>query len=401
MAFLKKAPILVTLMVLLWSCDGDEERQEIIPDIAFSATEMAVLDQYLNLAPRPFNYAQPLLPENFYEEDSEELDNNPAHNPVTNLGATLGRVLFYDTKLSIDNTISCASCHQQDAAFSDPRRFSVGLQGQTTRRNSMTLINSRYYQNGRFFWDERAASLEQQALIPIQDHIEMGMELKQLEEKLQQLPYYEILFEKAFGDKQVSAQRIGKALAQFMRPMVSFNSKFDRGLELADFPEVGEGMDDLPNFTAQERLGMDIFMNGRKGATCQYCHGTAHNVAFEARNNGLELHYNDRGKGEITGRSSDEALFKAPSLRNIAKTAPYMHDGRFATLREVVDHYSDRVKQHRNLHFRLSTIDDGPLGSPPMRLNLNESEKEALIAFLHTLTDEVILEDEKFSDPFK
>ena len=142
-------------------------------------------------------------------------------------------------------------------------------------------------------------------------------------------------------------------------------------------------------------------MRGGNGATCQYCHFTPQFVGPEARNNGLEMDYADKGKMEVTGNPAHNALFKAPSLRNIALTAPYMHDGRFATLREVVDHYSDNVVQHPSLHFRLTTVDDGPPGGPPMRLRLNNTEKEALIAFLHTLTDRSLATEEKYSNPFK
>lgn len=366
----------------------------------FSPEELSVLNQNLNLQAELFNYSHPTLPEHFIGDEPDETDNTPALNPITNMGATLGRVLFYDKNLSANNTLSCASCHDQAAAFSDPNRFSIGLNGAQTRRNSMTLINSRFYENGKFFWDERARSLEEQVLMPIQDHIEMGLTLSELETKLQQLDYYPVLFRKAFGSEEVTSVRIADALAQFIRSILSFDSKFDRGLAMAGFPEVGEEMPYLPNFTDQENLGLDIFMKGRKGATCQYCHGTAQIISFEARNNGLEMNYGDNGKEEATGNPNDRALFKAPSLRNIAQTAPYMHDGRFATLMEVVNHYSDHVVQHPNLHFRLTTVDDGPPGGPPMQLNLTQVEKEALVAFLHTLTDESILTDAKFSDPF-
>jgi cytochrome c peroxidase len=223
-----------------------------------------------------------------------------------------------------------------------------------------------------------------------------------LELKLQPLDYYEILFEKAFGSPEITSDRIAQALSQFIRAIVSVNSKFDRGFMAAGFPEDEEQMPDFPNFTAQENLGMDIYYRGRKGGTCLYCHGTPQHVNDEAKNNGLSLNYSDQGKGEITGNSSDNALFKVPSLRNIAKTGPYMHDGRFETLMEVVNHYSDNVQDHPNLNFRLTTLDDGEPGEGEvLRLQLTQSEKEALVAFLHTLTDEDLLTEEKYSDPFR
>lgn len=392
------------LLLVLPACGGDE-MDEVIEDTPFgkgqfTEAELVTLNKTLNLQAQPFNYANLPLPDHYKGEEAEENDNMPASNRITDMGATLGRVLFYDVQLSANNTISCASCHQQSAGFSDPARFSVGLNGGLTKRNSMTLINSRYYANGKFFWDERANSLEAQSLMPIKDHIEMGMDLAELEIKLPGLDYYPILFEKAFGTPQISQERIARALSQFIRAIVSYDSKFDQGLIQAGNPEVGEEMPLLPNFTAQENLGLDIFMRGSNGATCGYCHRHPQSIMPEARNNGLAMNYTDQGKGAVTGNPGDNALFKAPSLKNIAQTAPYMHDGRFATLMEVVDHYSDNVQQHPNLHFRLTTVDDGPPGGPPMKLELNQEEKEALVAFLHTLTDESISKDEKYSDPF-
>lgn len=374
-----------------------------MPDLQhFTDADLAVLSKTLKLPKTTFNYANPNWPEHYLNEDIEFHDNTPEHNQMTNMGATLGRVLFYDKNLSIDNTISCASCHRQSAAFADTEKFSEGIKGQRTKRNSMGLINARYYENERFFWDERAPNLEEQVLMPIQDHVEMGMNLEDLEVKLAKLDYYPVLFRNAFGTENVTSDRISRALAQFIRSIISFDSKWDEGLRLTNTIDDDEDIDDFPNFTEQENLGMDIFVGGRKGATCKYCHGTPQNVNDDAKNNGLSLNYKDKGKGAITGNPQHNATFKVPSLRNIANTAPYMHDGRFSTLMEVVNHYSEGVQPHKNLNFRLSTIDDDDhIGGPAMKLNLNQEEKEALVAFLHTLTDEKILTDEKYSDPFK
>jgi cytochrome c peroxidase len=215
----------------------------------------------------------------------------------------------------------------------------------------------------------------------------MGMTLAALEARLQSLDYYQVLFKKAFGSDDVQANRIALALSQFMRSMVSFRSKFDEGFALVGFPEDEDQMPDFPNFSPQENLGLDIFYRGRKGATCLYCHGSAQHVNDAAKNNGLDLNYVDKGKGEITGQASDNGLFKVPSLRNIALTAPYMHDGRFATLMDVVNHYSDSVQDHPNLNFRLKDSDDPSPNSQVLRLNLSQAEKEALVAFLQTLSD--------------
>jgi len=398
--------ILLAFIAVVSSCGRDEmdemDEFEFVYNgtLQFSDADMAVLSKTLNLSTNPFNYAKPNLPRHFTEGEMEYQDNTPATNPVTDMGATLGRVLFYDKHLSANNTISCASCHQQAHGFSDPERFSTGFNGGKTRRNSMSLINARYFERGNMGWDEKSATLEEFVLEPIKDHVEMGMTMTDLESKLRQTDYYPVLFRNAFGDETITADRISKALAQFVRAIVSYDSKFDQGVAQAGFPEVDDGMPLLPNLTAQERLGQDIFFNGRNEATCKYCHGTPNLVIDTARNNGLEVIYSDKGKGEITGIATQEATFKVPSLRNIAQTAPYMHDGRFATLEEVVDHYSDNVQPHHNLHFRLSTIDDGPLGSPPMKLNLTQSEKNALVAFLKTFTDPGIATEEKYSDPF-
>lgn len=394
--------IAISISLIIVACKKETVEENLNQDLSYyTQTEMNILSDRLDLPSTPFNYSVIELPAHYTNEDIENYDNTPGHNPITDAGATLGRVLFYDRNLSVDNSISCSSCHKQREGFSDRRRFSRGLNGQRTRRNSMTIINSRFYENGMFFWDERAATLEEQALMPIQDHVEMGLELDEMEAKLRQIDYYPILFTKAFGSEEITANKVGLALSQFMRSIVSYNSKFDQGIIEAGNPEINESTPYFPNFTLQENMGLDIFIKGRNGATCQYCHGTPQMISSEARNNGLDVSYEDNGKGEITGIAEHNGVFKAPSLKNIALTAPYMHDGRFETLEEVVDHYSDGVQAHPNLHFRLSTVDDGPLGSPPMKLELTQEEKDALVAFLHTLTDESISTDVKFSNPFR
>ena len=407
---------LLLVLLVFSGCRKDEVEPEAVGTFStesFSAEDLAILEPTLDLSATLYNYAQPDLPPNFRDEEQlAEFDNTPSTNPVTDMGATLGRVLFYDVNLSANNTISCASCHQQSAGFADNARFSTGLNGQQTRRNTMSLVNSRYYQSGRFGWDERAATLEAFALLPVQDHVEMGMELGALEAKLQQLDYYPVLFRNAFGSETVTASGVAKALAQYVRSIVSYNSKYDEGMRQAGYPHFEDEEPPLPNFSAEETLGKDIFFsNTDHEAHCFYCHSTPAmiapgngNVNLEddfAKNNGLELVYADNGKGEVTGISGDMAKFKVPSLRNIALTAPYMHDGRFQTLEEVIDHYSDGVQQHPSLHFRLSTVDDGPQGGVPRKQNFTDAEKEALIAFLNTLTDATVVTDPKFSNPFK
>jgi cytochrome c peroxidase len=408
------ATVLMLTVTLIVGCKKDEmeDAAETFSTDSFSQADLDILTRTLNLTANPYNYANQGLPRHYSgNEEVLETDNLPGNNRVTDMGATLGRVLFYDVNLSANKTISCASCHQQSNGFADTERFSSGLDGQQTRRNTMTLINSRYYNIGRFGWDERASSLEEFVLLPIKDHVEMGMELPALEARLRQLEYYPVLFRNAFGSESITSEGIAKALSQYVRSIVSFNSKYDEGLRLTNYSGPDDEMPTFPNFTAKESLGRDIFFSDTEHqANCFYCHFTpafvapgGGNVNLEddfAKNNGLDLVYADKGRGEITGNPSENGKFKVPSLKNIALTAPYMHDGRFQTLEEVVDHYSNGVVQHPNLHFRLSIVDDGPQGGIPAKQNFTAAEKEALIAFLNTLTDPVITTDEKFSDPF-
>ncbi|MFT5196600.1 MAG: cytochrome c peroxidase [Cellvibrionaceae bacterium] len=329
-----------------------------------------------------YNYANPDLPNYFEQGRVNNTDNTPNNNQVTDAGATLGRVLFYDVKLSANDTTSCSSCHQADSGFSDPRQFSVGFQGGQTPRNSMGLSNARYYDPGAFFWDERAATLETQVLLPIQNSVEMGMDLDTLVTKLTATDYYEPLFEDAFGDDTITNERISRALAQFVRSMVSYQSKFDTGQQT-----------DFTNFTAQEEEGRQLF-NGR--GQCSRCHTTEVQVADQARNNGVDNGVNDDvGVGATTNNANDDGKFKTPSLRNIELTGPYMHDGRFATLDDVLQFYSDGIQDHPNLDPILQTNNGNP-----RRLNLNGADRAALIAFLNTLTDETFINDVKFADPF-
>lgn len=235
--------------------------------------------------------------------------------------------------------------------------------------------------------------------MPIQDHVEMGLELSDLVIKLEQLEYYSILLNKAYGSPEITTVRIAKSLAQFTRSIVSVDSKFNRAVRADGLDEVPEtDMVALSTFTDQENVGLDIFFNY---PTCGYCHmGPAH-VADSMKNNGLEVNYLDKGKAEWTGNPRDNGLFKPPSLANIAQTAPYVHDGCFETLMDVVNHYNSNIQSHANLNFRLTTEDrDGTVGGTPLVLELGQEQKEALVAFLKTLTDEQVSKNEKYSDPF-
>jgi cytochrome c peroxidase len=359
----------------------------------------------LDLPVPPFRYADIEWPPHFTQELLDARDNTPEDNPITDHGATLGRVLFHDKALSANDTTACASCHRQASGFSDPAKLSIGFEGGETGRNSMSLIETRFYRNGRFFWDERAPTLEAQVLMPIQDAVEMGLTLDELVQKVQERAYYPPLFEDAFGDPAVTSDRIARALAQFVRSIVSYRSRFDEGLAAAR--TVGEP---FANFTPEENEGKDLFFGP---ALCAPCHLDAgppfpppppNQAIFfidVPMNNGLdaELSGADNGVGDQTGNPEDNGLFKSPSLRSVALTAPYMHDGRFVSLEEVVEFYDSGVKPHPNLHPRLAI--PGTTPPVPRKLELTPAERAALVAFLETLTDEPLVADKKYSDPFK
>lgn len=349
---------------------------------------LSTIESALHLPTVSFNYAAPALPLSFSVNPILAQDNTPLNNLTTDNGATLGRVLFYDKRLSTNQTVSCSSCHQSAHGFSDPRPFSVGFNGGLTGRNSMGLSHARWYQRRHFFWDERANTLEDQVLQPIQNSVEMGMTLDALTNRLATEPFYTNLFTKTFGTPDVTSDRISRALAQFVRSIVSTASKYDTGVS-----------NNFANFTPQENQGRQIF-NGPGG--CAACHGTDNFVPGPAlNNNGLEFPFVDLGVGGITGNPADNGKFKVPSLRNIELTAPYMHDGRFTNLEQVVEFYNSGVVDNPNLSppLRVPTPPGQPPG-PPRRLNLTPQQKAALVAFLKTLTDPNLATNEKYSDPF-
>jgi cytochrome c peroxidase len=347
------------------------------------------LNTALLLPETPLNYANVTLPPYYLAPPVTNQDNTPSTNPITDAGATLGRVLFFDKRLSTNQTIACASCHQPQHGFSDPRPVSTGFNGAAGTRNAMSLNNARFYQRGHFFWDERANTLEDQVLMPIQNPIEMGMTLPALLPRLAAEPFYTNLFVQAFGTPDVTTNRIALALAQFVRSIVSTNSKYDQGIPIG-----------FSNFTPQENLGRQIFFGQVGNATCAICHATDSFSAANIFNNGLEFPYVDTGVGGITGRPQDMGLFKVPSLRNIELTAPYMHDGRFATLEQVVDFYNAGIVDNPNLSPPLRTGRPPQPPGGPLRLNLTTQQKAALVAFLKTLTDTSLTTDPRFADPF-
>jgi cytochrome c peroxidase len=325
-------------------------------------------------------------------------DNTPTTNQTTNDGATLGRVLFYDKNLSANGTIACASCHVQSEGFSDSRVLSVGFDGGTTRRHSMSLINARWFARGTFFWDERAASLEEQVLEPFQDPVEMGMTLNEVVSAVQNQAFYPELFENAFGSNEINSDKISKALAQFIRSIVSISSKYDVGRAQVTSPTI-----DFPNFSTSENNGKNLFIQTTAlgGLGCIGCHATEAFINLNPGrfNNGIDIaSADDLGVFENTNVTPHIGTFKFPSLKNIELTAPYMHDGRFATLEEVVEHYNSGIQDHPQLSFPLRV--DLQATGDPITLNLTEQEKTDLVNFLKSLTDNEIINDPKFSDPF-
>jgi cytochrome c peroxidase len=265
----------------------------------------------------------------------------------------------------------------------------VGDDGGLTGRHSMSLANARFRVGPGFFWDERAESLEEQVLMPIQDEVEMNMTLDLLVERMNGTTYYKELFANAFGDEEINTTRIASALAQFVRSLNSFNSRFDEGLAMHPPNQA------FSNFTAEENLGKDVFFRQDKGM-CASCHSTEAMITDFARNNGLSGRSPDAGLGEVTGNASDFGKFRAPSLRNIAIRPPYMHNGAIQNLGEVVFAYNQGISYSPTLdpHFL------APGGQSAITLNLTPEEQNALIAFMETLTDQDFLTNERYSDPF-
>lgn len=297
----------------------------------------------------------------------------PKDNPLTEEGVALGRKLFFETRLSVNNSQACATCHVPAKAFTDRRMVSLGAEGQTGTRNAMPLFNLAW--KSSFFWDGRAPTLRRQVLQPIQNPIEMHETLENVTARLTQDATYRTAFANAFGSEAITSDRVARALEQYLLTLVSFDSKFDRVLK-------GEA-----KFTAEEQRGFVLFHTeydpriGQFGADCFHCHGGPLFQSQGFANNGLDKVFKDAGRIQTTGKEGDRGKFAVPSLRNVELTGPYMHDGRFKTLEEVVEHYSTGMKRSATLDPNLAKRPDG--GVP-----LSEADKKALVAFMKTLTDE-------------
>lgn len=362
-----------------------------ISDRLLSIIDLASLDNYAN---------QPI-------PGYINKDNTPNNNQITDIGATLGRVLFYDKKLSTSNTIACATCHQQEFAFSDPAILSTGVNG-TTDRHSMRLVNARFANEDNFFWDERANSLEEQTTQPIQDHSEMGFSgangapgIDSLLRKMEETTYYADLFTAMFGDATITEQRMQLAMAQFIRSIQSFDAKFDAGLA-----QVGNLNQPFPNFTPQENTGKNLFLappqfNGAGqrvggGLGCQGCHAAPEfDINPNSGNNGLIV--------STTG-APDPTNTRSPSLRDIFNAngdlnSPLMHigsapGGGVFDFNDALDHYNVIPNNVPNLDPRLR-----PNGNP-QRLNITAQERQNITAFMHTLSGTNVYTDLRWSDPF-
>jgi len=306
----------------------------------------------------PYAYASQGLPSHI-RQALELQDNTPADNPITDHGATLGRVLFYDVQLSKTNTISCASCHQPSLSFSDSAVKSKGFAGGLTTRHSMPLLNLRFYKSGKMFWDERAASLEQQVLMPIQDMTEMGLTLDELQQKVAAQSYYPALFQNAFGSAQVTSDRIAKALSQFLRSIVTTQAKYD---------QVKQGQ---AQFTPDEAAGENLFLNAGN-ITCASCHTPP---MFITSSPAAPFGLPDAADQGINGTRT----FKSSSLRNVANTAPYFHNGSVLSLQQMLAGTNGAIPQHR----------------------VAPQDVQRLLAFMQTLTDATTIVQEKYANPFK
>ena len=294
----------------------------------------------------------------------------PANNPLTEEGVALGEKLFFDKRLSLDGNISCASCHMPQQAFSDRRAVSLGIRGQEGERNAMPIFNLAWNYDDRFNWDGKALSLEEQAFRPVTHPKEMGNNWINVARTLQEDKEYPNLFELAFGIREIDSIVITKALAQFERTLISAQAPFDQFL-------LGQR-----NLTSRQENGLAIFMDEERG-DCFHCHGNVNNPLWtdnDFHNNGLDTDFADIGLGAVTGNPADNGKFRTPSLRNLTRSAPYMHDGRFQTLEEVVNHYSEGLKPSATIDPLMKKVNQGGV-------QLSPEDKADLIAFLRSLSD--------------
>jgi len=307
----------------------------------------------------------------------------PTNNPQTIEGIALGRKLFFEPLLSGDGTQACASCHLAENAFADPDRFSTGITGAIGNRNSMPIYNLAWNFENKYFWNGRAIGIEGQALGPVENPIEMNNTWPNAVATLQATSNYPDLFTQAFGTSTITKELVTKAIAQFERTMISGNSRFDQYL-----------LGDTGALTTSEINGFNVFMDEDRG-DCFHCHGSEANPLWTDNifhNNGLDTTFEDNGLGIVTGDPLDNGKFKSPSLRNLAYTAPYMHDGRFETLEEVINHYSEGLVYSETIDPLMKNIAQGGA-------LLTEADKADLKAFLLSLSEPGFTTNPDFQDP--
>lgn len=342
---MKKSNYILGLVFLLFSCSSDNENADYSP-VQISLDIPKIFSD---------NILPPVI---------------PIDNTQTEEGVALGKRLFFDTILSGDQSISCASCHSPQNAFTDNTPTSIGIDGINGNRNAMPLFNLAWNYNERFAWDGKELSLERQALEPVENPLEMHSNWDNVVNRLQNHFEYPELFERAFGTNGITKELTVKAIAQFERTLISANSKFDKYT-------LGQA-----NLTPQELNGLDVFLREDKG-DCFHCHGNPNNPLWtnnDFHNNGLDTVFTDLGLGAVSGDPNDNGKFRTPSLRNLAFTAPYMHDGRFPTLDDVIDFYSEGLQNSETIDPLMKNIAQGGV-------QLSDEDKADLKAFLLTLSD--------------
>ena len=305
----------------------------------------------------------------------------PSNNPLTFEGVELGKKLFFDKILSKNKTKSCSNCHNPESSFTNNLQFSEGVNGDFGFRNSMPLINLAWNYDEFFAWDGKELTLEKQALEPITNPLEMDGNWDVIIERLNNHNTYPELFQNAFGIKTIDSSHVAKALAQFERTIISGNSKFDKYI-------LGE-----ETLTPEEQNGFNVFMDEERG-DCFHCHGSNNNPLWtdnQFHNNGLDTSFSDLGLGAITGDPSDYGKFKTPSIRNLVFTSPYMHDGRFATIEEVINHYSEGLQPSATIDPLMKKVANGGV-------RLSTKDKDDLKSFLLTLTDYEMLNNPNYID---
>jgi cytochrome c peroxidase len=370
------------------SRDGDPLAAALVKNLApaFSVRKVSMLtgEEIAASNPRPLYLPQKFTPYPFQISATFPIPDLPRDNPLTVERVDLGKKLFFDKRLSVNDKQSCADCHKPEKAFTDGRPVERGAEGNIGPRKTMPLFNLAW--KNQYFWDGRARLLRQQVFEAIQSPVEMHQSLTNLALKLS-VPGddYPAMFDAAFGSPEITAEKISLALENYLLTLTSFDSKFDRMLRGAE------------KFTPEEQRGFELFSTeydprrGQYGADCFHCHGGPLFQSQGFANNGLDDAFSDIGRAKVTGRASDDGKFAVPSLRNVALIGPYMHDGRFKTLEEVIEHYCTGVKRSVTLDPNIAKHPDG--GVP-----LSEPDKQALLAFLKTLTDEKLFPPAAMTD---